>query len=288
MSEKNISIIKSSFSIGDASLKLYGYCNQKTKGKILKIMEDNGCTESIFLNKNKNSKYDEIEKTCPICKKIFLTKVGSDTEKITCSIACSNSYKPKRKKLPIHILKKRKYIRNKNRRNPLIEYVCVICDAKFLRRTYKRVLTCSSECLSKRLSNKVNERVKDGTHVGWQTRPLESYPEKFFKKVLNNMGIAYEFNLPVTKSSLGVSKASYYFLDFYMEINNRKIDLEIDGKQHEYPDRKKSDTIRDILLIKNGYEVYRIKWKNLNSKNNKNYIKEEISKLKIFLNCPLV
>ena len=52
--------------------------------------------------------------------------------------------------------------------------------------------------------------------------------------------------------------------------------MEVDGKQHSY--RKEHDDLRDELLTNNGYNVYRIKWKSINSKNGKDYIKEEIEK----------
>ena len=39
------------------------------------------------------------------------------------------------------------------------------------------------------------------------------------------------------------------------------IALEIDGKQHEYADRKESDKKKDKYLIDNGWKVSRIKWK---------------------------
>jgi very-short-patch-repair endonuclease len=75
---------------------------------------------------------------------------------------------------------------------------------------------------------------------------------------------------------LGLNEPYNYFLDFY--FHNKKIDLEIDGKQHEYKDRKISDKKRDEALIKNGIKVYRIKWKNINTENGKRYIQDEIQK----------
>lgn len=49
-----------------------------------------------------------------------------------------------------------------------------------------------------------------------------------------------------------------YFLDFLIEKDGTKIDLEIDGKQHRYEDRKQHDVERDQFLIDLGYTVYRI------------------------------
>ena len=92
--------------------------------------------------------------------------------------------------------------------------------------------------------------------------------------VLLNNGIKYEHNLPIKQKDLGVDNEYNFFLDFF--IKNKKIDLEIDGKQHKF--RKKHDDNRDILLKNNGYHVYRIKWKNINNDKGNEYIKNEIEK----------
>ena len=89
-------------------------------------------------------------------------------------------------------------------------------------------------------------------------------------------------NFPISKKTLGLDEIANYFLDFYFE--DKQIDLEIDGKQHEYEDRKTSDIQRDKLLINFGIKVYRIKWKNINNEKGKNYIKEEINKFLEFYN----
>ena len=52
--------------------------------------------------------------------------------------------------------------------------------------------------------------------------------------VLDNNSIKYEHNKPIRKSD-GINN---YFLDFYIEVGDVKIDLEIDGKQHKYTDRQ--------------------------------------------------
>ena len=111
------------------------------------------------------------------------------------------------------------------------------------------------------------QKVEDGTHKGWNTRNIKSYAEIFFETVLNNNHISYEREKKIGK----------YFLDFVID----KIDLEIDGKQHEYKDRKESDLIRDEFLKKEGYFVYRIKWNEINSNEGKEIMKNKIN---LFLN----
>lgn len=277
MNEKEI--ILSSYSIGDLTVKLFGYANSVTKEKTIKVLDRNGFSPNIFEGKNKRIKYERIKKECPVCKKEFETKKGHSKETFTCSVSCSNSLNPKRKKDLNKPFRKRIYSPGETK--PKYHKECVICNSVFL--GFKNTKTCSKECTSKLLKKKADEKVLNGEHKGWATRNISSYPEEFFKGVLINLNLPYEFNFPVSKSSLGIKSASSYFLDFYIQIGQRKIDLEIDGKQHEYPDRKESDQERDSLLIKNGYEVYRIKWKNPVTEENKIYIKSEIEKMKTFL-----
>lgn len=66
---------------------------------------------------------------------------------------------------------------------------------------------------------------------------------------MNNNGISY------IREDFSTKK---YFLDFVIEKGGKKIDLEIDGKQHKYEDRKQHDEERDTYLQKLGYTVYRI------------------------------
>lgn len=74
------------------------------------------------------------------------------------------------------------------------------------------------------------------------------------------------------------------FLDFLIEKNNIKIDLEIDGKQHNYPERKKHDLERDSYLSNLGFIVYRIPWNEINTENGKKEMKEKINKFINFYN----
>ncbi len=114
---------------------------------------------------------------------------------------------------------------------------------------------------------------KEGTHATWQTRNIESYPEKYFKRVLENLSLTnYEFNHPIKND-----EGKTYFLDFY--FSNGKIDLEIDGSQHKLPERIESDKKRDKFLEKEGIKVFRIDWKNPKTKKGKGYLEEKIKEL---------
>ena len=72
-------------------------------------------------------------------------------------------------------------------------------------------------------------------------------------KVLTNNNINFIHEFSIKKPD----NIHCYFLDFYIEVNSIKIDLEIDGKQHE--ERQCLDEARDEYLTSQGICVYRIK-----------------------------
>lgn len=99
-----------------------------------------------------------------------------------------------------------------------------------------------------------------------------SYAEKFFMQVLDSYNISYIYNYSVKNNN-----NYHYILDFYIEKNNKFIDLEIDGSQHLYEDRKKHDQKRDAYLKSKGYIIYRIPWNGINSENGKLLMKSKIN-----------
>lgn len=111
--------------------------------------------------------------------------------------------------------------------------------------------------------------VATGKHHGWNSRNIKSYAERFFESVLDNNRIQY----------IREKKIGKYFLDFAIG----RIDLEIDGKQHEYSERKQSDIERDRFLRAAGYFVYRIKWNEINSETGKEMMKDKIELLIDFI-----
>ena len=149
--------------------------------------------------------------------------------------------------------------------------ICVTCDKEFYS-IYKNTTHCSNKCsgadpnIKQKLRNKVEERKKAGTFSGWQSRNITSYPEQFWVKVLNNHDITY------IREDFSTKK---YFLDFLIEKNGKKIDLEIDGKQHN--NRKEHDKERDKYLTNLGYIVYRIEWNSINNQKGKDLMQSKIN-----------
>lgn len=78
-----------------------------------------------------------------------------------------------------------------------------------------------------------------------------SYPEEYWKKILDSNQIEYEEQYQIGP----------YQLDFALLGEDRKIDLEIDGDQHYLDPRViKSDERRNKYLEDLGWEIIRIKW----------------------------
>lgn len=127
----------------------------------------------------------------------------------------------------------------------------------------KRII---SEKTRQRLRDAQQQRVLTGTHKGWISRNITSYPEKFWTRVLDNNGISFNRETPVFG----------YFLDFLIKKNGKLINLEIDGKQHTYSDRIQNDRKRDRILRENGYIIYRIAWNNINNNVGKKRMKFKI------------
>lgn len=167
---------------------------------------------------------------------------------------------------------------------------CIICGKEFYARINKSGKvgggnTCCNECNHKlrviRAKESISKIIEEGRFQGWKSRNITSYAEKFWKQVLDNNNIHYIREKVFEYGNLG--KGERYFLDFYIEINNRKIDLEIDGKQHKYEDRKEKDIIRDQYIKESGIEVYRIDWNEINSKQGSLKMKEKIDKFLEFI-----
>ena len=165
---------------------------------------------------------------------------------------------------------------------PDLIHECSVCGKKFVARTrknkryLKKETTCSDECRKELWRRKGKESYKkikeEGRFQGWKSRNIKSYAEKFWEKVLDNNGICYTREYYYKK----------YFLDFKIDIGNKILDLEIDGKQHEYEDRKEKDKVRDEFLTSEDIVVYRIKWNEVNSENGSVEMKEKIDKFMKF------
>ena len=274
-----IEIINTSKSKNEILLKYFGYNNKRAYDELNNFITENNIDTHHL---KKKIKY------CPNCNNVVIKKGNK-----FCNSSCAATFNNKKRILSDETKNKIKNSLNnrffKRGITHEIKRICIICGNEFI---IKRCLNgrlskskcCSDECCLK-LRHKngkiiANERIVNGTHKGWSTRNIISYPEQFFMTVLNDNNIKFKHNYPINKRSLGLNNSCNYFLDFFIEDKN--IDLEIDGKQHK--SRTEHDNFRDKILTENGYIIYRIKWKNINTKNGKQYMKNEIDKFLKFYN----
>ena len=233
----------------------YAYYNGHVKKCVIKHCNSLGLNPNEIINNNKKE-----PNKCLFCGKELKGK--SRFTKKFCNSSCAASYNNKLRG-PVSEETKQKTSESLKKYNALVkkdkaplkhripqDHICQTCG-----KTFKSKLTnvkfCSPKCagsnqeIKEKLRKKVQERIENGTFSGWKSRNIISYPEQFWMGVLLNNNIEYKHNFPF----------GGYFLDFYIEINDRKIDLEIDGKQHEYSDRKEKDNERDIFITSENIEV---------------------------------
>jgi very-short-patch-repair endonuclease len=225
-------------------------------------------------------------KVCENCGKEHEVTYGSGR---FCSCKCARGFstKAKRKEINREISKKLKGRSNETLK--LTKHketkICPECKETFASRK-KNQLYCSRNCARKnngscesareKISKKAQERLKNGTFSGWKSRKDKepSYPEKYFISLFENEKI---------EGWKRDYKVGRWFIDF--AFIDKKLALEIDGKQHE--ERKEKDQIKDKFLEKNDWKVLRIKWYNPINDNNKEKLYKEIEELKIILNDKL-
>lgn len=234
------------------------FCNHTCQAKYAwKLAGKKANENQIKKAKEKKELEMKMECICEKCNKTYIRRNGISNR--FCSRACANSRN--------HSEKTKQKIANTLKKLP--DKFCKDCNCLLNRRNKSGYC---NKCVSKhrnyteeqreKLRKIQLEKVQNGTHKGWTTRNIKSYAERFFETVLNNNKINFNREKKVGK----------YFLDFV--IGN--IDLEIDGKQHKYKDRKESDTIRDEFLRKQGYFVYRIAWNEIKTNEGKQMMKDKI------------
>jgi len=291
------------------------FCNKRCQ---LLSIKDKGRQAAI--EKAKAIKQEKtVKKICPCCGKEFETVSGRKDEKKFCSLHCSATYSGNKsrnvsdeqkkivsakmkafykaypeKKAICSINAQKLNNRRHNLKNEIKPYtvkperLCSICHTKIkfnnktgLCQHCLRTTEQGKAIMAKNAKIAADNLVASGKHQGWKTRNISSYAEKFWTRVLDNNGIPYKREFTV---NYGKRLNEHYFLDFLIQKNNVNVDLEIDGKQHQYEDRKKHDEVRDKRLSDCGYIVYRIKWNEVNSEKGKLEMKEKINNFLEYLN----
>lgn len=269
--KKEIDELKNVKTFTECANIIYGI--NYTNGKIQKNIIDY-CFENYSL---------DIVSTMKNNKKNYCLNCGKEIEsgKKFCDSSCAAKYNNKRRKHSEETKKKISDSLKKPKKEKIYyKCVCLGCGNTFLSQK-QDAKYCSPKCsnssneVKEKIRKKVKERIANGTFNGWNSRNITSYPEQFWERVLKNHNIKY------VREDFSTKK---YFIDFLIVKNNKKIDLEIDGKQHSYEDRIIHDKERDEFLEKNGYIVYRVPWNEIKSENGKLKMKEKIKKFIEFYN----
>ena len=207
--------------------------------------------------------------TCERCGHIMTEKFGSGR---FCSRFCANSRK--------HSKETKEKISKALTKN---EEITQCLDCRKLIRPNRSGL-CKNCYLHKPLTEehkkKLSDVMKAKGYPRWNIHRNEpSYAEKFWMDVLKNNNIEYSFEFRVKNH-----KKHHYILDFFIEKNNCKIDLEIDGKQHLEPERILHDSERDTVLSSKCFIVYRVSWNSINTEFGKQEMKTKIDNFLKFYN----
>lgn len=110
-----------------------------------------------------------------------------------------------------------------------------------------------SEETRRKLSESRKKYIAEHDGIWWSSRSncKRSYAEEWTKKLLDNECSEYKY---IEEYHIG-----RWFLDFAWP--DRKIYIEIDGEQHNWPDRKKNDIEKDKYCKENGWNCLRLTWK---------------------------
>jgi very-short-patch-repair endonuclease len=219
---------------------------------------------------------------CERCGNIMTAKYGSGR---FCSEACAksrNQSEETRQKIRESLSKT---LTDKQKPELRPKKFCCICGRKI--KSYNKTGYCK-KCLDgtdegslvkQSLGKKGYATMQaNGTHHSWQSRNITSYAEQYWINVLDAYNITYDREFPIKHGN------SNYFLDFRLEHNGKLIDLEIDGKQHQYEDRAKLDVVRDEFMQSIGYIVYRILWNNVNKPEGRKLMQDKINAFLEFYN----
>lgn len=123
------------------------------------------------------------------------------------------------------------------------KFCCRSCSAKHTGKTEN----LSAETRQKLSVNAKTRHAKGDGNIGFRSRKKfqSSFPEKLTEEFFSKRGIKFDREVRLGK----------WFADFLFV---GKIVLEIDGQQHQKPERKAKDEEKDIFLTSQGYRVVRV------------------------------
>jgi len=122
-------------------------------------------------------------------------------------------------------------------------------SGKIAHKKYPNSFKLSEEAKNKIRKARLEWMKEHPEQTAWRTKNM-SYPEKCFKKILEDNGLDKKYLIYREFSVFP------YFIDY--AFVNEKLAVEIDGSQHLEKNRKEKDKAKDKLLIENGWRILRI------------------------------
>lgn len=251
-------------------LKKYGNLEKfdEFKRNRINTKKSKKCSKKLELKDKKYLSWLEEKHVCETCGIIMTSLFGSGRY---CSRKCANS----RKHSEITKLKIKTTLLSKHGGQK--KNTCVICNSNISVRNKNNICinclrtTKYGKNLLHDFAIKANEtKSKNGYTPKWLDNYTVPKSERFWTKILNMFHISYEREVPVKHINTN------YMLDFYIEINDIKIDLEIDGSYHNQKNMIVHDLERDNFLKSQGFIIYRIPWKSSKSKTWKRELKQYV------------
>lgn len=236
------------------------YCGNKCRGDAQKKGDNCNCIEcgAVFYKKKSASKHvycstkcralseankTKVEKNCAACGKPFTLKSRNKTT-IFCSKRCFNSI-PRREgtgeKISAGVLR---FSNEKHKNDP--DFVSI---SKFSKTT-----KCCARCGELFSPNYRYAKYCSKICMGWpKSKDLNglSFPEHFTILILSD--IIGSLDLDYIREY----KVGKFYIDFAFQ--KQRFALEIDGRQHEFPNIRDRDKKRDEFLKENGWNVIRVK-----------------------------
>lgn len=214
--------------------------------------------------------------TCECCCKVMTEKFGAGR---FCSRACANKRnhsEDTKQKISDSINKF-----NEQNGKSVTDKFCIICGNKL---GHNNKSSYCIHCVNKYSEEKRSKQIeKMRGRSRWNVhRNQPSFGETFFERVLDNNQIEFVREFQVKRED---NKHCYY-LDFVITTTSCKIDLEIDGQQHKWPENKLKDQIRDAYLTQIGYIVYRIDFNDMKTQFGKQLMRGKVDKfLDFYKSC---
>lgn len=251
---------------------------------------------NLKLKQQREQRIKEYNKKPKLCKNCGNILSYDEKNKTFCNSSCSASFtnigkiksKKEREKISQSLKGRPSKLKGQSKNfNENIKCIyeiikiCPVCKKEFMVHWQKRKqISCSIKCgrihaitpeYREHMRQIQLKLVAEGKHQGWKARTKEpSYAEQYFIDLFKNEDITdwqREY------------KVDSYFIDF--AFINKKIALEIDGKQHKLnEERINRDRKKDKILKEVGWKVIRIDWYNPINEKNRSKLYSQITEFK--------